>query len=596
MKVIYLFLLFTLCTLSSIIPQIVNNNFQVIENNDSAYTLSLQLSINQNTAVLGNSVIRFSYDTSSFYFPQNPKENVDYQFYNLSNTNYYYSVSHPSSNIISINLALLTNSGITISNNSLDIVSIHFKKLKPSDNANLQPVLQQFFSPLSSSLWTLGSWHYSPIPLILSGAAILDSTTVELSFSEQVESNSAQNFSNYSIDNGVTVKSAIVSSNHLKVTLKTTAQIPNKNYTVTVNNVLDTYGNPILKGNNTFQYYYYVDNIPLNILGITVNNNRSITVNFNKRLDPKTAENSSNYSLSNNSQVNQSVILPDSQTVLLKTSTLQKNINYSLTIKNVLDRAGNMMYPNPVLETITLPVKGNGNQKQNPFVNATSSSWVQNYSPANVIDTNGTNPTNSRWLSATPMPDTLFLDMGKIYPLNSLRISFYKWEIGRLYEYSIFSSQDSHTWQPLIKDVWSDSAEWTEVDFDSTNARFIKIVLTQSNQTQWASIWKIEAYGTSTEPNNNLITSIPTKFEISQNYPNPFNPSTKIDYSVPKGSYVRIIIYDILGNKVKELVNGFKNPGNYTVELNASNLTSGIYFYRLQAGNIAETKKMILLK
>ena len=59
---------------------------------------------------------------------------------------------------------------------------------------------------------------------------------------------------------------------------------------------------------------------------------------------------------------------------------------------------------------------------------------------------------------------------------------------------------------------------------------------------------------------------------------------------------MEIIIYDILGNKVTELVNGFKDAGNYTVVFNASNLSSGIYFYRLRAGNFAETKKMILLK
>jgi hypothetical protein len=596
MKVFLLSLIFTICTISSITPQTINNNFQVTENNDTAYTVKLQLSVNQNSAVLGNSVIRFSYDTSAFYFPQNPKGNVDYQFYNLSNTNYYYSVSHPSSNIISINLALITNTGTTLSKNFLDIVRIHFKKIRLSDNANIQPVLQQFFSPFSSELWNLGNWQYSPIPLKLSGATILDSTTIELSFSEQLNISSAQIISNYSISNGITVKSTTVSTNLNKVTLKTSAHFPNRTYTITVKNVDDIFGNPILTGNNSFQYNYFLDNTPPSVVSVTTNNNHSITIKFSKRLDPKSAVNTNNYSVSNNLQINQSTLLPDSETVSLKTSTLQKNTNYNLTIKNVEDRAGNIISPNPVVEALILPSKGKGTQTLNPLVQATSSAWVQNYSPDNVIDTQGTNPTNSRWLSATPMPDTISLDMGKIYPLNSLRISFYKWEAGRLYEYSIFSSQDSHNWQPLIQNVWSDSAEWTEVDFDSTNSRFIKLVLTQSNQSQWASIWKIEAYGTSIVPNNNLNTPIPAKFEISQNYPNPFNPSTKIDYSIPKKNHVQIIIYDILGNKVKELVNAFRDSGKYTVEFNASNLTSGIYFYRLQAGNFTETKKMILLK
>ena len=145
MKSVSLTLIIILFAFSSIIPQTVNNNFLVAENNDTSYTVNLQLSVNQNTAVLGNSVIRFSYDTTAFYFPQNPKANVDYQFYNLNSSNYYFTVSHPSSNIISVNLALMTSTGTTISSNFKNIVSIHFKKIKQSDNANIQPVLRQFF-------------------------------------------------------------------------------------------------------------------------------------------------------------------------------------------------------------------------------------------------------------------------------------------------------------------------------------------------------------------------------------------------------------------------------------------------------------------
>ncbi len=596
MKILRLTLIATLFALTAINSQIINNNFLVTESNDTAYTVILQLSVNQNTSLLGNSVVRFSYDTNAFYFPQVPKENVDYQFYNLNNSDYYYSVSHPSSNIISINVANISGTGTTLSSNYLNMVRIHFRKIKVSDNANIQPVLRQFFSPLSSDLWNLGSWHYSPVPLILTGAVILDSATVELTFSEQLDNTSATDVSNYTIDNNITVKSAVLSSNLTKVTLKTSTLLSNKTYTVTVQNVKDSFGNPILTGNNSFQYYYQVDTTPLNVSSVTVNNNHTVTIQFNKRLNIASAVNKNNYNFSNNLQISQSKLLPDSETVSLKTSTLQKNTTYNLTIKNVEDRAGNMIAPNPVIETLALPSNGNGTQKQNQFVQATSTSWVQNYSPENVINSSGSNSDSSRWLSATPMPDTISLDMGQINPLNSLQISFYKWEAGRLYEYSIYSSKNEHSWKPLIENVWSDSAQWTEVDFDSTDARYIKVVLTQSNQTQWASIWKIEAYGTSTEPLNNFNSTIPNKFELSQNYPNPFNPSTKIDFSVPQTSNVEITIYDILGNKVKELVNGFKDEGNYTVVFNASNLSSGIYFYRLQAGNFIETKKMILLK
>jgi len=89
---------------------------------------------------------------------------------------------------------------------------------------------------------------------------------------------------------------------------------------------------------------------------------------------------------------------------------------------------------------------------------------------------------------------------------------------------------------------------------------------------------------------------VPTKFELSQNYPNPFNPKTIIEYSIPKQSNVTIKVFDVLGSEVSTLVNKEQPQGNYEVEFTGGDLTSGIYFYRLQAGDFVETKKMLLLK
>jgi hypothetical protein len=88
----------------------------------------------------------------------------------------------------------------------------------------------------------------------------------------------------------------------------------------------------------------------------------------------------------------------------------------------------------------------------------------------------------------------------------------------------------------------------------------------------------------------------PNGFSLSQNYPNPFNPSTVISYSISKLGLVTLRIYGILGKEVATLVNREQTPGNYSVNFNASNLSSGIYFYRLESGSFISTKKMILLK
>jgi len=92
------------------------------------------------------------------------------------------------------------------------------------------------------------------------------------------------------------------------------------------------------------------------------------------------------------------------------------------------------------------------------------------------------------------------------------------------------------------------------------------------------------------------IDEIPTNFYIGNNYPNPFNPSTKITYSIPQSLNIVIKVFDVLGNEIETLVNEEKPKGIYEITWYAERLPSGVYFYRLQAGNFVETKKMILMK
>jgi len=92
-------------------------------------------------------------------------------------------------------------------------------------------------------------------------------------------------------------------------------------------------------------------------------------------------------------------------------------------------------------------------------------------------------------------------------------------------------------------------------------------------------------------------SGIPTVYGLNQNYPNPFNPTTNISFSLPEQSNVRLTIIDLLGREVATLVNNEqRSAGNYTVTWNASSFASGVYFYRLQAGNFVQTKKLVLLK
>ena len=107
---------------------------------------------------------------------------------------------------------------------------------------------------------------------------------------------------------------------------------------------------------------------------------------------------------------------------------------------------------------------------------------------------------------------------------------------------------------------------------------------------------KVSIIGTNIVSTPSDEISLPKRFFLSQNYPNPFNPSTTIHYSIPELSFVTLKVYDVLGNEIVTLVNEEKPAEEYNIEFNATSLSSGIYFYKLMAGNYVETKKMLLIK
>ncbi len=153
-------------------------------------------------------------------------------------------------------------------------------------------------------------------------------------------------------------------------------------------------------------------------------------------------------------------------------------------------------------------------------------------------------------------------------------------------------------------------------------------VAEENGEVQWETIATVEASGNSNSPKeysykdelsrsgkynyrlkmidldgqfkySNIVevtANIVLKYELSQNYPNPFNPTTTIKYSLKKGGKVNISVYNALGQKVTELVNKVQEAGKYKVKFNASNLASGVYFYRIQSGDFVAVKKMLLLK
>jgi len=167
---------------------------------------------------------------------------------------------------------------------------------------------------------------------------------------------------------------------------------------------------------------------------------------------------------------------------------------------------------------------------------------------------------------------------------------------------------------------WSTSAELNNSGFDIERT---------SIENQWIKAGFIKGHGTISEPQNysftdkNLATGkykyrlkqidfngnfeyfelaeevsigIPDKFELSQNYPNPFNPVTNLEFGIAKLEFVSIKIYDVIGRELITLVNEVKEPGYYKIQFNAGNLSSGVYFYRMEAGDFVTVKKFVVMK
>ena len=99
----------------------------------------------------------------------------------------------------------------------------------------------------------------------------------------------------------------------------------------------------------------------------------------------------------------------------------------------------------------------------------------------------------------------------------------------------------------------------------------------------------------------NNDNELPISFSLNQNYPNPFNPTTNINYSIPSDNFVTVTVYNVMGEKIKTLSNGFATSGYKSVKWNAQNergqeVSAGLYVYTIEAGDFRDTKKMLLLK
>ena len=144
----------------------------------------------------------------------------------------------------------------------------------------------------------------------------------------------------------------------------------------------------------------------------------------------------------------------------------------------------------------------------------------------------------------------------------------------------------------------NNGASWTAVNSGLTNMAVNALAVTETYLfagTSYGGVWRrpLSEMITSVE---RVSTDLPTNFSLSQNYPNPFNPVTTIQFSLPSKSFASLKIFDVLGKEVTILISEKLPAGEYSRQWNGAGLPSGVYFYRLQAGSITETKKLVLLR
>ena len=228
-------------------------------------------------------------------------------------------------------------------------------------------------------------------------------------------------------------------------------------------------------------------------MGATLSGTKTVFVTFSEEMDVSSVENVTNYSINNDITVDSASLQNGNTVVKLSTSSHSPNILYTITVNNVTDLSGNVILPQANTAQYQKENNGGGN-KAKIHIGHASAQWYQNYTPDRSIDDNPDPSSDSRWAGVLPMPDSIIFDLNEVS--SSMRHTFHIIEgPGQDIHFSVQVSTDAVEWTEVLTNVVSSSAQWTVNQFDSVNARYVKLILFNSNESTFAGLWEAEIWG-----------------------------------------------------------------------------------------------------
>jgi len=192
---------------------------------------------------------------------------------------------------------------------------------------------------------------------------------------------------------------------------------------------------------------------------------------------------------------------------------------------------------------------------------------------------------------------SIFVDSSKTTPSDSYHLKYIESILANSEAENIFSFEsyfDSSSSQGSLKGK-PVGVEYIGTDFKTITLSFPLYYMKKEQAESFIQYILLNKFNEVMPVYEDLV-EVPSSYNLFQNYPNPFNPSTKIKYTIPEDSFVKLAIYNMLGEEVATIVNATQKAGRYEVNFNASELSSGVYVYRIEAGNFISSKKLILLK